>query len=172
MDIQISSIESAIPPEHLVDVVAAWMVLEHLHEPILALNRVREWVQPDGWLVASVPDSSSLVRKLFGAKAYDLQLPTHLYHYTPITITNLLSKAGWNVTHIRWQRNANNLIKSFEYLADDIKMPLLKKLIIWFGRSRHAKFFRIILSIFLGVIRQSGRIEIWARPDSNFKLIK
>jgi len=62
--VQASSLEDATPPTELYDVITAWMVLEHLHEPVKALTRMRGWVKPNGYLVALVPDSNSLAKSI------------------------------------------------------------------------------------------------------------
>src|SRR3546814_19345766 len=60
-----------------VDLIVGWMVLEHLHQPLAVLRKLRRWIQPDGWLVLSVPDAGSLEFRVFGDRWYALQLPTH-----------------------------------------------------------------------------------------------
>lgn len=165
--VQAATVETAEAPSEPVDVVAAWMVLEHLHEPVNALSKVREWVKSDGYLIASVPDAGALERRIFGNRWYALQLPTHLYHYTPETIEAVLSAAGWEVVRVRWQCNCNNLLCSLEYFAKDRGMNRLLRGIQWFRTSRTAGKARVVLAWLLGVLRQSGRMEIWARPATS-----
>jgi len=164
LTVQTATLESALPPQEPVDIVAAWMVLEHLHEPVAALGRVRGWVRPNGYLIASVPDASSLERRLFGDRWYALQLPTHLFHYTPKSIEAMLDAAGWQLTRLHWQRNCNNLLKSLETLATDRHWPRLLQVVRWFGTARSAHPLRLALAWLLGATHQSGRMEIWARP--------
>jgi len=169
LKVQTGSLESAQPPQESVDLIAAWMVLEHLHEPIPALKLLRRWVKPDGWLVASVPDTSAFARRVFGEWAYDLHLPNHLYHYTPATIAKLLDASGWRLTRVIWQRNANTLLWSAEYLASERGRPALARLARWLRTARGARVPRTLLAWLLGVTRESGRIEIWARPAPNVR---
>lgn len=166
LSVQTGSVESAQPPAQAVDLVAAWMVLEHLHEPIHALKRLRTWVKPDGWLIASVPDASAFARRAFGERAYDLHLPNHLYHYTPQTVAKVLEASGWRLSRVIWQRNANNLLWSAEYLASERDWSKLERLVRWLRTARGARVPRTLIAWLLGVTRQSGRIEIWARPSA------
>jgi SAM-dependent methyltransferase len=162
--VQTATVESAAPPGEPVDVIAAWMVLEHLHDPTGALRRIREWVRADGWLVASIPDADTLARRVFGERAYDLHLPNHLYHFTPSTIDALLRRSGWRLQRVRWQKNCNNLLWSLEYWATETRHPRLARAVRWARAAPGAGKLRVALAWLLGVTRQSGRIEIWARP--------
>ena len=151
-------------PAQPVDVVAAWMVLEHLHEPVNALKKLLTWVKPNGYLIASVPDAGSLILQPFAEKRYDLQLPNHLYHFTTNTIAKVLEISGWQLTRVFWQRNCNSLLWSGEYLACDKGWTWVEQIIRWLRTAKKASKLRILLGWILGVTRQSGRMEIWAKP--------
>src|SRR3546814_547763 len=110
-------------PETPFDVVVGWMVLEHLHEPLAALKKLRRWVRQDGWLVLSVPDAGGLEFKLFRDRWYALHLPAHLHHFSRDTLTNMLAKGGWTVDHVMWHRSARNTLMSLSYLASDLRWP-------------------------------------------------
>lgn len=167
LDVQIATVESARAPSKQVDIVTAWMVLEHLHDPVGALAKIKTWIKPDGYFVASVPDGSSLICRAFGERSYDLHLPNHLYHFTPNSLARMLNHCGWKLTRVFWQRNCNTLLWSAEYTAHDKKYLILERLIRWIRTAKQAAKFRVLLGWILGVTRQSGRIEIWAQPISN-----
>jgi SAM-dependent methyltransferase len=164
LNVQVATVESASAPVQPVDVVAAWMVLEHLHEPINALRKLLTWTKPNGYLIASIPDAGSLVHMSFAEKRYDLHLPNHLYHFTPKTIANVLEASGWQLTRVFWQRNCNTLLWSSEYLARDKGWARAEYAVRWLRTAKSASKFRVLLGWVLGVTRQSGRMEIWARP--------
>lgn len=162
--VQTSSLENAQKPNQFLDVIVAWMVLEHLHAPVQVLSRLRYWIKPDGYLVASVPDANSLAKKFFKARCYDLHLPNHLYHYTPKTLEVILNNSGWKLERVVWQKNCMTLLSSAEYWAKDFNHIRMLRLIQWLKSSPSAAYIRLVLGWILGVTRQSGRIEIWARP--------
>ena len=110
--VHIGSVESAPDPEYQYDIVVGWMVLEHLHEPVKVLKKLKRWTKPNGWIAISVPNAASLEFKIFKDLWYALQLPTHLYHFTPDTIKKLFEYSGWNVEKVLHQQNLNNLISS------------------------------------------------------------
>lgn len=163
-EVQVSSLEGAAPFSERYDVVAAWMVIEHLHEPVAGLRRIGEWLTDEGYLVASVPVQTLRALRWFGDYSYDLQVPTHLYHFNFIVLKRLLAKAGFRVERVHWQRNPNTLLWTLEYRATEL------------GHSRRARLYRALrespqfnvprrlLALILGVTRTSGRIEFWARP--------
>lgn len=165
--VQTASVETAHKPTAPIDAVVAWMVLEHLHDPHAALRRLHQWTREGGWLVASVPDANALTRTLFGEHAYDLHLPNHLYHYTTGTLRILLRTCGWQIDRVFWQRNPNNLLWSFEYLAGDRGWTRRLAVVRWLRCAAGAGRLRMLLGWLLGVTRQSGRIEIWARRISD-----
>jgi 2-polyprenyl-3-methyl-5-hydroxy-6-metoxy-1,4-benzoquinol methylase len=164
--VETGTVEQARGPSEPVDAVAAWMVLEHLHDPVAALRKVRQWVRPGGYLVASVPDASAWDRSVFGERWFALQLPTHLYHYTPATIGRVLRTAGWELTRVAWQRNCSNLLCSIEYWARDRGSVRVLNGIRWLRTAPRAGKLRLLLGWMLGATRQSGRMEIWARPTA------
>jgi 2-polyprenyl-3-methyl-5-hydroxy-6-metoxy-1,4-benzoquinol methylase len=162
--VQTASVESATDPSEPADVIAAWMVIEHLHDPAAALSKLRRWIKPDGYLIASVPDAGGSLLGLFGSYRYDLHLPNHLYHFTPRTLSPLLAAAGWRVERVFWQRNCNSLLWSAEYLCADKGWPRLAAALRTLRESDRYGRARVALSCLLGFTRQSGRIEVWARP--------
>jgi 2-polyprenyl-3-methyl-5-hydroxy-6-metoxy-1,4-benzoquinol methylase len=159
------SVESAPAPEQPYDLIVGWMVLEHLHDPVGALKLLNKWSKPGGWIVLSVPNADCMEFRLFRHEWYALQLPTHLYHFTPTTLKNLLFKCGWKTEKIIHQRNISNLIASCGYWMQDRKiMPFIADWMTRFPEKQvwlHALFYPI--SAALGAFGQTGRMTIWAR---------
>lgn len=92
------------------DLVVGLMVLEHLHEPRSDVRRIESWIRPGGTFMGSVPNSASWEFGAFGADWYALQLPTHLSHFTPGSLSKLLVDAGFEPPKIIGQRNISNLM--------------------------------------------------------------
>jgi SAM-dependent methyltransferase len=164
LTVQTASVESAHAPQRPADVLAAWMVLEHLHEPLAALKKIRGWVHPRGYLVAAVPDAGALERRVFGEYWYGLHLPAHLYHYTPRTLRTLLDKAGWELVAVHWQPNCSNLLNSLEWMSEARGWARVLAATRWMKNAPKAASLRKRLGWWLGITRQSGRMEFWARP--------
>ncbi|HEY6093514.1 MAG TPA: class I SAM-dependent methyltransferase [Gallionellaceae bacterium] len=161
------SLETAPQPAEAFDLIVGWMVLEHLHDPIAGLKKLRNCAKSDAWLVLSVPNAGSVEFRLFGNRWYALQLPNHLYHFTPNTIRRVLDAGGWKVEKIHHQRVLSNLIASTGYVLIDKGYPRLgRKLVDYPVRSGWGNFILYPLAWLLSQFGQTGRMTIWARVKS------
>ncbi|MEE4607805.1 MAG: class I SAM-dependent methyltransferase [Desulfobacteraceae bacterium] len=161
-------LETAPDPAAPVDLVVGWMVLEHLHRPIDALRRLHRWTRPGGWLAISVPNAASREFWLFKQRWYALMLPTHLYHFTPVTLMRVLHVGGWRIQRIFHQRYMGNAVGSLGYLLQDRRMlPALARWLRKFpeksGLHQYAAFPLAYLASLAG---QTGRMTVWARREN------
>jgi len=158
------SLETAPPPDESFDLVVGWMVLEHLHDPIGGLKRLREWAKPGAWLVLSIPNAKSLEFRFFKEKWYALQVPTHLHHFTPETIRQALQTSGWTLEKIHHQRVLSNLIASTGYFLRDKGYAKLGKKFIDFPEQGGRWVYALYpLAWLFSVFGQTGRMTVWAR---------
>lgn len=157
-------LETAPKPDEPFDLIVGWMVLEHLHNPIDGLQKLREWANPGAWLVLSVPNAGSFEYHLFNNKWYALQLPTHFHHFTPTTLKSVLSASGWTLEEIHHQRLLTNLISSTGYILRDKGYAKLGQKLIdfpkWAGKWNYVLF---PLAWLLSLFGQTGRMTVWAR---------
>jgi SAM-dependent methyltransferase len=147
------------------DLVAGWMVLEHLHDPIGGLRKLLAWTRPGGWLALSVPNADCLARRWFGDAWFPLQLPTHLFHFTPDTLRAALELAGWEVRRISLQRHLGDLVASAGYLlADRRRLAALARLLVSYPwRGGRFNLALLPLAYPLSLAGQTGRLTAWAR---------
>lgn len=159
------SISSAPDPAERYDLIVGWMVFEHLHHPLQELERFRRWLNDDGVLVLSVPNAGSFEFRWFKDAWFALQMPTHLYHYTPETIRMVLERGGFILTRLFHQRLLSNIFKSLgNRLADQNAPPGFCRFFYEFpekGWKRHYVLYP--LAFFLGLLGQSGRMTVWAK---------
>jgi 2-polyprenyl-3-methyl-5-hydroxy-6-metoxy-1,4-benzoquinol methylase len=167
--VQTGTLESAVANDRSFDLIAGWMVIEHLHDPVAALRKLARWSKPDGRLCLSVPNCASLEFRLFGPAWYALQVPTHLYHFAPRTIEALLKHSGWTVERIFHQRILNNLVASIgNWLEDRGASPRLAGALQRF--PDHAGRWSLILyplAWLLSLAGQTGRVTVWARKSEH-----
>lgn len=151
------------------DVIVGWMVLEHLHDPVSDLKELRGRVADDGWLVLSVPDAAGWFGfRLFRSNWYALDIPRHLFQFTPQTLTSVLEAAGWKPVKFYWQHDAANFFLSLRYWLLEQKLASLAALCGWIARHRGNPLIAA-LAVCFGVTRSSGRVVVWARPGPNSK---
>lgn len=90
--------EVSVPGEF--DAITFWHVLEHLPDPAAAVARAAQLVRPGGQVVISVPNVDSFQARLGGASWFHLDLPRHLFHFGPRSLTCLVERAGLRVVRI------------------------------------------------------------------------
>ena len=160
-------VETAPLPRAPYDLVVGWMVVEHLHDPVGALRRLRDWTKPGGWLVVSVPNADSWELRVFRDAWYALHLPNHLWHPGRRSLETVLERAGWKVSRVVYQRDIRNIIGSIGYsLRDHGRFPRLAD---WMSRfpERGGRVYYLLhpLAFALAKIHEAGRITVWARRD-------
>jgi 2-polyprenyl-3-methyl-5-hydroxy-6-metoxy-1,4-benzoquinol methylase len=161
------ALETAPKPEEPFDLIVGWMVLEHLHDPIAGLNKLRECAKPGAWLVLSIPNAGSLEFRIFKDKWYALQLPTHLYHFTPETLRKLLEAGGWTLKKVYHQRVLSNLIASLGYVLRGKGYAGLGQGLIDFpDRAGWWNYVLYPIAWLLSLFGQTGRMTVWARIES------
>ncbi|HUJ09745.1 MAG TPA: class I SAM-dependent methyltransferase [Verrucomicrobiae bacterium] len=96
-------------PDASFDVVTLWHVLEHLPDPKAALEKIIQLLRPGGRVVILAPSAANAEFWLLGRlDHHPVDIPRHLYHFSPSTLTALLKQTGfqiertktfsWNVT--------------------------------------------------------------------------
>ncbi len=83
------------------DMITMWNALEHVHDPRAVLAAARDALRPGGTLVIGVPNFASAFFRAFGTAWFPLELPRHLSHFTPATITEMLRREGLELRELR-----------------------------------------------------------------------
>ncbi len=162
--VHVGPLETAATPDEPFDLIVGWMVLEHLHEPVLCLQKLRDWAKAGAWLVISVPNAGALSFRCFKNLWYDAHLPNHLYHFTPKTLSNVLKAGGWRVEKISHHRSLNNIIVSIGYvLRDKGHARLAERFIDYPNRGGAMVYALYPLAWLLSIFGQTGRMTVHAR---------
>lgn len=165
-DVQVGPLERVAGWDTTFDLICASHTFEHFHRPLENLRRLRSWAKPGSMLSCSVPNAGALLFRQFLGAWYDLDLPRHLYHFTPRTLGALLAKAGWQVTRVKAQRTMNGLMGSLGYWLRDRKggTSPAGDAFLGFPESKSPlKWTTVPLSFVLSALGQTGRMVIWAR---------
>ncbi len=83
------------------DVITLWHVLEHLHEA----DKYMEWIisalKDDGVLILALPNCDSFDAGFFKGHWAAYDVPRHLWHFTPESLENYITKCGFKLEKIK-----------------------------------------------------------------------
>jgi SAM-dependent methyltransferase len=82
------------------DLVTMHGYLEHEPFPREVMEETRRVLKPGGHVSILVPQADSLPARMFGSCWAQIDAPRHLIHFTPATISKLLSATGYRVVNI------------------------------------------------------------------------
>lgn len=155
LNVAVCDIDSGTPfSDNFFDVIIMRHSLEHVHNPADVLREVKKIMKPGGLLVIGVPNIDSFVSKITKEKWNDLDIPRHLFHFNPLTISALLHKSGFSIESIRHE---------FKVSRDSLKdwmatIPLPFFLL--------AKPFKKIIGILFSILHKGEWIVVKARKKA------
>ncbi|MEK7463115.1 MAG: class I SAM-dependent methyltransferase [Patescibacteria group bacterium] len=83
------------------DVITMWHSLEHVEDPLGYLIEAERVLKDNGVLVAEIPNFRSLQAIIFRKNWFHLDVPRHLFHFSPKSAGILFQKAGFNKVKIK-----------------------------------------------------------------------
>jgi|SRR5579871_61586 len=101
------------------DVITCFDVLEHAYHPRRFLTKIHEWLKPDGILYLLTPNIESWEARLFGTYWFGLELPRHLFLFSPRSLRGLMTDIGLEEVMIRTPR-ASYIERSIRYVGADV----------------------------------------------------
>jgi len=111
------------------DVITMWQSLPHVHEPLALLHEARSLLVPGGKLILTTPNIDSWPFRWFGRHWSGLNLPRHLTHFTPVTLPQMLQRAGFVTPPIRGLRQASWLRASARLARRQLRAARWQKLL-------------------------------------------
>lgn len=82
-------------PAASADVVTLWHSLEHVHDLTGTLRECRRMLRPGGRLLIGVPNIASPLAAAYGEHWAGLDMPLHLWHFTPESMDKILRLHGF-----------------------------------------------------------------------------
>jgi len=118
-DVFVGDILDAPFPAASFDAITCFHVFEHIYKPKEVLQKVLYWLKPGGIFYFLVPNIDSAAAKVFRSYWYALELPRHLFHYSPASLRNLADATGLRVLSLKTEREVF-FEASSRYLLDSI----------------------------------------------------
>ena len=169
-------------PENYFDMVLIWHVLEHLPDPKETISEISRILSPGGQLAVAVPNYGSLQSSISGRRWFHLDLPRHVFHFTPDGLRHLLQANGLRIkstNHFSMLQNSFGWIQSILNRIPGLEVNCLYNLL--HKRSvnisprlsnsiaiTHCFFavlvfpFALLLTLIEGLIQNGGTIELLA----------
>jgi SAM-dependent methyltransferase len=119
LEVHYGSLAGAKFPNAFFDVIRLNHVLEHLNDPKETFWEINRILRPDGLVYVTVPNTRSLVFRLFGENWYALDAPRHVISYCPRTLEYLCAATGFQVSDINFSSGPLNLLRSMNYYFEE-----------------------------------------------------
>ena len=97
IDVRAGFIESVDLPDEPFDVICAFHVLEHLNDPRIGLQRLRDHIADDGVMLLEIPNIESLRAIKHRTNWVHLDPKNHVGFYTPEQLATLLGQCGFEL---------------------------------------------------------------------------
>lgn len=82
-------------PDDRFRVAACIHVIEHVYDPVAFVARLREHLEPGGWLVLATPDMGGFWRPLLGRRWPFYKMPEHVSYFDAASLRRLLEAGGY-----------------------------------------------------------------------------
>jgi SAM-dependent methyltransferase len=113
------------------DVVTAFHVIEHVPDPVAAVERMLTWLAPGGLVIIEVPNAGGLGARLFGRAWSALELPRHLSQFSPETLGRVVERAGGRILWCWHQAKPRYYLWSLGHWLRDRRRDRLARVCEW-----------------------------------------
>jgi 2-polyprenyl-3-methyl-5-hydroxy-6-metoxy-1,4-benzoquinol methylase len=129
------------------DAITCFHVFEHLYKPREVLSRVSDWLKPDGIFYMLVPNIDSAGAHIFGSYWYALELPRHVFHYSPKSLIAMAQSVGLEVLSVTTHREIF-IEQSTRYIIDDMLRGLGTQRVPLANAQQPGIIFRLVRKAF------------------------
>lgn len=77
------------------DTIRLYHVIEHVSDPRFCLQLIYKKLKPGGEIILGTPSADSMLTRTFGRFWYNLDVPRHLFVFSPYTLSTLVKKEGF-----------------------------------------------------------------------------
>jgi 2-polyprenyl-3-methyl-5-hydroxy-6-metoxy-1,4-benzoquinol methylase len=96
-------LDATFPPNYF-DAITCIHVFEHVYKPKEVLSKVAEWLKPGGIFYTLMPNIDSAAFRFFKSYWYALELPRHLFHFSPRSLAHVAGSVGMKTLSLQTER--------------------------------------------------------------------
>lgn len=174
----VGDILSAPFPHESFDVVTCFHVYEHLYDPVQVMRKVRAWLKPGGIFYFLVPNIDSGAARVFGTYWYSLELPRHLFHFSPSSLRGIAKTAHLKEVSITTHREpfieystryiCDSLLRGMGIARESLAQATPPSFLV---RAIRKLYRESLLRVFSGMLVLAGEGEsihaVLMRPESD-----
>lgn len=154
-------------PDNHFDIVTMWQAIEHLYDPKSVLNEVNRILKDDGLLLMGMPNIGSFEFFIFKHNWPPIEIPRHLYQFSPSTITMLLTRTGFSVDKILFPVVPGGINWILDYVSEDLRGARTKfRLMLVQFFVAHARLARLLwfpFCYFAAKLGYGGGMTVYAK---------
>lgn len=87
-------------PKKWFDVITLWHVLEHVQDPVDLIQKIRDSLKVDGWLIIEVPNFGSLSLQVFKKSYVHHSIPVHVLYWSRMSLVRLLRDGKFEISKV------------------------------------------------------------------------
>ena len=106
-------------PDNYFDSIRLYHVIEHIPNPRACLQLIYQKLKPGGEVILGTPNIDSAVSKLFGKFWYNLDIPRHLFLFSPNTLSTIVKTEGFSQLSVVFC-SSDGLGRSIIYTLNEI----------------------------------------------------
>lgn len=101
------------------DAIRIYHVIEHLENPEECMRILHNKLNNNGELLIGTPNIESITAKLFQSYWFNLDVPRHIWLFSPSTLTTLLTKSGFEIVSVTYC-SGGGFVGSIQYIVSDL----------------------------------------------------
>ncbi len=118
VNVETSGILDLVRPGNSLDVITLFHVLEHLPDPLAALEKFRSWLRPGGLLFIEVPNTNCRHQNPSGRFH-----PAHVIGFTSESLDWAVRKSGWERIELSLGNHDRNILAVLRKPQPGVNLP-------------------------------------------------